>query len=156
MWPRNEPMSICASEEVIMSGMEEEMAEREKQADARSAAASSPHTLSIGRSDMNSSNVDDVRLAGALVKFMSAQRASDYKSWICVAFALRGIAADLLPAFHDFSRLCLSKYDAKACDRAWLSTSDRASHKNVTLGASSCGRDSIARTIPLSWQAWIA
>ena len=35
MWPRNEPMSICAPEEGIMGRMEEEMAERERQADAR-------------------------------------------------------------------------------------------------------------------------
>lgn len=61
----------------------------------------------------------DIELAKLLAPILSPERATSYKEWICVCWALYNVSPTLYPTFVTFSKLAKGNFDSEGCKKAW-------------------------------------
>lgn len=61
----------------------------------------------------------EINIAKQLVQLLSEKRATDYNDWIRVCWALKNVDECLYPAFLEFSKKCIGKFDENSCIKVW-------------------------------------
>lgn len=74
---------------------------------------------------MEYDRASNIKLAKALTKILSKNRAKKYDDWIRVGWALHGVDKSLLPTFIEFSKRCSSKYEDGCCEKVWASANNK-------------------------------
>lgn len=90
----------------------------------------------IKKKENNLNNVNnnvnaDLSKVKFLISILSKERATEYNSWIQVAWCLKNISNDLYNDFLLFSRKCPEKFDKQVCENVW----DKACNSGLTIAS---------------------
>ena len=77
----------------------------------------------------------DIEMARKLIPLLSKKRAADYKTWICVGWALYNIDINLLDIFIEFSKKVPEKYVAGCCEEVWEKAKEPTCEKGFSISS---------------------
>jgi hypothetical protein len=66
----------------------------------------------------------DAKMAKRLARILSKERATNYKTWIAVGWALHNVSKKLLHSWLRFSKKCPEAYDEEKCIEVWNNARD--------------------------------
>jgi P4 family phage/plasmid primase-like protien len=65
-----------------------------------------------------------IEMARKLLSMLDPKRSENYTEWSCICCALCSISKYLKSSFHEFSKICPSKYNKNECEKKWIESSE--------------------------------